>query len=58
MDMRATQRDFAYMRAQRLGGERMAENVRKTGIAVIAGGLLWALWEGIKIALATKGVLP
>lgn len=52
----ALQKDFAFIRAQRIGGEKMADRVRATGVAAIAGGGLYALWEGIKLALRAKGV--
>lgn len=48
--------DFAYMRRQRLGGERIADWAKHSVIAAFVGGGLWAIWQGIKFALTAKGV--
>lgn len=50
------QKDFAYVRRQRVGGEKMADAVRNGALLLVISGALWALWEGIKAALAVKGV--
>lgn len=54
--IQALQKDFAHLRNQRLGGEQMAALVKKSAIGVFIAGLLWALWQGIQVALAHKGV--
>jgi hypothetical protein len=54
--LQALQKDFAYMRRQRVGGEKMGDGIRSAAIVAFMGGLLWALWQGLKIALVSKGV--
>lgn len=51
------QKDFAYMRDQRVGGEKTADFLKKGFIGVVLSGFLWALWQGIKAALQAKGAL-
>lgn len=52
------QKDFAYMRSQRVGGEKAIEFMRKTVISAFIGGLLFALWLGFQAAVRLKGVAP
>lgn len=57
-EVRAVQSDFAYMRRQRIGAENIAEWFKKSIVVIIASGALYALWAGIRLALAGKGVGP
>lgn len=50
------QKDFAYMRSQRIGGEKMADWTKRSVILTFIGAGLWALWQGIKLALHAKGI--
>jgi len=52
------QKDFAFMRRQRVGGEKAAELIKRTAIGSFIGGGAYALWEGCKAILAAKGVAP
>lgn len=56
--IQALQKDFAYMRTQRIGGEKTVEFMRRAVITAFLGGVMFALWLGIKAALSMKGVAP
>lgn len=53
--VRELQADFLYMRDQRVGARRMGEYVKKSVVTTVIGGLLWALWYGIQLAMKVKG---
>lgn len=55
-DLRALKADFAYMRRQRLGAESTVEFMKKSIITAFIGGLLFALWQGVRALAASKGV--
>jgi len=50
------QKDFAHLRRTREGGEQTAEFFKRGSIGVFIAAVLWALWQGIKVALAKNGV--
>ena len=51
----AARKDFAYMRRQRVGGEKIADGIRNAGIIAFVSAFAWALWQGIKLALNVSG---
>jgi len=54
--IQALQKDFAHLRNTRVGGEKTAEFLKKSAIGAFLTGFLWAMWQGFKVALASKGV--
>lgn len=55
-DLRAHQDDFRYLRNQRLGSEEFGRYAKRAFITATVGGLLFALWQGIRIAFTMKGI--
>lgn len=50
----AVQADFAHIRKQREGAEEIAKWIKRSFVTTLVGGGLWALWEGIKLAIRAK----
>ncbi len=46
--------DFAYMRNHRVGSEKIIELAKRSAVLAFVGGILWAVWEGVKLALTAK----
>lgn len=53
-ERRALQADFAHMRRAREGAEEVARIVRRSALMVAIGGLLWVIWEGLRLALRVE----
>ncbi len=47
-DPRKMQADFLHLRKGRLGAIQIATWTKRSAVSAAMGGLLWALWEGIK----------
>ena len=50
-DPRHMQEDFLYIRKARLGSAQIGAWIKRSVILAAVGGLLWALWEGVKMGL-------
>ncbi len=56
--VRELQADFLYMRQQRVGSEKIAEWIKKSVITSAFAGALYALWQGLRLALSVKTGMP
>lgn len=48
------QRDFAFLRRTRLGGEELARKTRLAAMGMALSGLAYLVWEGLRAALRAK----
>ena len=48
------QRDFAFLRRTRLGGEELARKTRLAVMGMALSGLAYLAWEGLRAALRFK----
>lgn len=48
------QRDFAFLRRTRLGGEELARKTRLAAMGMALSGLAYLVWEGLRAALRFK----
>lgn len=48
------QRDFAFLRRTRMGGEELARKTRLAAMGLALSGLAYLLWEGARAALRLK----
>lgn len=49
------QADFLYVRKARLGNEEVGKWIRRGIVITGVSGVLWLLWEGLKVGLKVKG---
>lgn len=48
------QRDFAFLRRTRVGGEELARKTRLAAMGMALSGFAYLLWEGLRAALRLK----
>lgn len=51
LDDKELQADLAWLRRQRLATEDIAKWIRRGFVTTVLSGVLYLLWEGLKLAL-------